>query len=167
MGVVCKTLYGLRRAAGTAALAGCAGLGLAVAGLRGQEAPRQQASDYSSVEYFDPPHELQISSRVTGAQAFPLPGNRRVRFKDFRLETFATNGHALYIVEAPDCVYDKSDRLASSASHLKVRRADGQVTLEGEGFLWRQDDNFLIISNQAQTVIEPGTGTGPNTKMIP
>ena len=153
----------MRRAAGPAVLAGCAGLGLAVAGLRGQETPVRQAGGYTSVEYFDPPHELQISSRVTGAQAFPLPGNRLVRFKDFRLETFATNGHAMYIVVAPDCLYNQTDGTASSASHLKVRQADGQVTLEGDGFWWRQDDKFLIISNQCQTVIEPG----PNPKTIP
>jgi len=146
----------MRRAAGPAVLAGCAGLGLAVAGLRGQEAPVRQASDYTSEEYFDPPNALQISSRITGAQAFPLPGNRLVRYKDFRLETYDTNGHALYIVETPDCVYDRSDGVARSPGHLKVRQADGQVTLEGEGFLWRQDDKFLIISNQVQTVIEPG-----------
>jgi hypothetical protein len=154
----------MRRAAGPAALAGCALL--AAAGLRGQDAPLRQAGDYKSVEYFLPPHELQISSRITGAQAFPLPGSRLVRFIGFKLETYDTNGHALYIVEATNCVYDESDRIASSADHLKVRQADGQVTLEGDGFLWQQDENTLNISNHVYTIIKSGQN-GPGLKLPP
>jgi hypothetical protein len=163
MGTVCKTLYGLNRPAARAVLTGCALLGLVAAGVRAQDIPVQQANDYTSVEYFDPPNAMQISSRLSGAEARPLPGNRLVAFKGFKLETFATNGAAEYIVQAPECVYNQIDGTACSAGHLTIRQADGQVTLAGDGFLWRQDDKFLTISNQVHTTIN----SGPDLKVTP
>ena len=59
-----------------------------------------------------------------------MPGGHLLMFKQFRLETFATNGTPEFIVEAPNCRYDQIKGLASSPGHLTVRSADGQVTLE-------------------------------------
>jgi len=128
-----------------------------------QNNPVRHASDYTSVEYFDPPNGMQISSRITGAEAIPLPGNRLIMLKQFKLETFAANGAPESIVEAPECVYDQFNGTANSAGPLKIRQADGQVELDGVGFLWRQDDEFLTISNQVSTIIK----TGPNLKLTP
>jgi hypothetical protein len=157
MGIVRQTLYGLRRGAGPALAAGCALLGAAAEGRAGdRDYPVKEASDYTSVEYFDPPHELQISSRITGAEAIPVPGGRQTMVKQFKLELFGTNGLPTYIVEAPNCRYDELSGTASSPGHLTVRSADGRLTHEGDGFLWRQDDKFLTISNHVHTVIKDG-----------
>jgi len=131
-------------------------------GLRGQDSPVKNASDFSSVEYFDPPHELQISSRLSGSEAVPLTQDTAI-IKNMRLETFATNGVLQYVVEAPECLYDQNSGIATSAGHLKVRQADGQRELEGDGFLWRQADEFLYISNRLHTVINitPGMNLQP------
>jgi hypothetical protein len=157
MGIVRHTLYGIRRTAGPALAAACALLWAAGAGrAEDRENPVKQASDYTSVEYFDPPHELQISSRITGAEAIPLPGGHETLVRQFKLELFGTNGLPTYIVEAPNCRYDEMSGTASSPGHLTVRSADGKVTHEGDGFLWRQDDKFLTISNHVHTVIKDG-----------
>ena len=47
---------------------------------------------------------------------------------------------------------------ASSAGRLQVQYRDGKIRVEGEGFLWRQSDSFLTISNHVSTVIEIRVG---------
>jgi hypothetical protein len=44
--------------------------------------------------------------------------------------------------------------MANSPGHLQLQAGDGKFHVEGEGFLWRQNDSFLTISNNVRTVIE-------------
>jgi hypothetical protein len=111
------------------------------------------ASDFSSVEYFDPPHQTQMKSRLSGAEARPLAGGLLV-IKDLKLETFNTNGVPEMIVRAPHCVYDTQKGTANSPGHLRLETGDGDSHIEGDGFLWRQSSSLLTISNNVRTVIE-------------
>jgi len=111
------------------------------------------ASDFTSVEYFEAPHQQQMKSRLSGAEAQPLAGGL-LAIKKLKLETFNTNGSPAMIVEAPECVYDTLNGVANSPGHLQLRTGDGVFRVEGEGFLWRQGDSSLTISNQVQTVID-------------
>jgi hypothetical protein len=111
------------------------------------------ANDFTSVEYFDAPHAQQIRSRVSGAQGLPQPGGRFV-IKQFKLEMFTEDGKPEWIVTAPECVYDSINYTANSAGPLQLQSGDGKVRVDGDGFLWRQNDYFLTISNNVQTVIE-------------
>jgi hypothetical protein len=116
------------------------------------------ASDFTSVEYFDVPNEKQMKTRLSGTDALPLPDNNgSVRIKNLKLETFNTNGTPGLIIEAPACVYDTVNNVANSAGPLQVRSADGRFRLNGVGFLWRQDDSYLGVSNQVDTVIKSGS----------
>jgi hypothetical protein len=143
----------MKRVSATTALLGCALFWPAPTSARAQENPVKKASDFSTVEYFDPPHQMQISSRLSGAEARPVSEDLTLIIQ-MKLETFGTNGLPKYVVEAPKCVYNRNKGVANSAGPLKVRSADGQVELTGVGFLWRQDDSFLNISNQVHTVIK-------------
>jgi hypothetical protein len=122
---------------------------------RAQQAASGHASDFSSVEYFEPPHQTLIKSRLSGAEAQPQAGGL-LEIRQLKLETFDTNGVPGLIVLAPHCVYDTLHGVASSAGHLRLETADGSSHVEGDGFLWRQTDSFLTISNNVQTVIEVG-----------
>ena len=64
-------------------------------------------------------------------------------------------------MEAPECIYDTSRGMANSAGHLQLRSGDGKVRTEGDGFLWRQDDSFLTISNNVRTAIENSPAIKP------
>jgi hypothetical protein len=129
----------------------------APAGLT-QETLSGHASDFTSVEYFDAPNEQQMKTRLSGTDALPLPDNNgSVRIKNLKLETFNTNGTPGLIIEAPACVYDTINGIATSAGPLQVRSADGRFRVGGTGFLWRQDDSYLAISNQVDTVIKSGS----------
>jgi hypothetical protein len=121
--------------------------------VRAQQNPAGQANDFTSIEYFEPPHQQLIKSRLSGAEAQPLAGGLLV-IKQLKLETFDTNGAPGLIVKAPNCVYDTLQGVASSPGHLRLETADASSHVEGDGFLWRQTNQFLTISNNVRTVIE-------------
>ena len=127
-----------------------------------KESPVKNASDFSSAEYYDPPNQMQIKSRLAGAEAIPQPDGR-VLVRQLKLATFDTNGHPQYVVEAPECLYDQFKNTANSAGPLVVRQADGRFRLDGVGFWWQGNQQFLTISNQERTEIQTGT----NLKIIP
>ena len=116
---------------------------------------QQTPNGFTSVEYFPQPNQTRMKSRLAGAEAQPLPGGLLV-IKQFKLETFNTNGSPQAVVEAPECIYDMRNGAANSAGHLQLRSGDGKIRTEGDGFLWRQDDSFLTISNHHHTMIETG-----------
>jgi hypothetical protein len=126
---------------------------LAVPDGRTQQNGIQHASDFTSVEYFEPPHQQQMKSRLSGAEAQPQAGGLLV-IRQLELETFDINGNPEMIVNAPECVYDTFNRTASSPGHLTAQTGDGKFRVEGDGFLWRQNDSFLTISNHVRTMIE-------------
>jgi len=139
-------------------------------GVRGGAQPTamSHATDFTSVEYYAPPNQTQMKSRLSGAEAQPQAGGLLI-IKQLKLETFGTNGHPQAVVEAPECVYDTLHYTASSAGHLRLQNGDGKIRVEGDGFLWRQDDSFLTISNRVRTVIEnaPAGTAGLEGKIKP
>jgi hypothetical protein len=139
-----------------------AGLLFAVApGVRAQQNGVQHANNFTSTEYYEPPHQQQIKSTLSGAEALPQPGGLLI-VKQLKLEMFNPDGKLEWVVIAPECVYDTFKGVANSPGHLEVRTGDGKFRVEGEGFLWRQSDSFLTISNNVRTVVENGALT--NTK---
>lgn len=143
-------------------LAAGAGLLFAVApGIRAQQNGVQHANDFTSTEYYGPTNQQQIKSIVSGAEALPQPGGLLI-IKQLKLRTFYPDGKPEIIVTAPECLYDTMSGTASSTGPLHLQTGDGKFRVEGEGFLWRQTNSFLIISNNVRTVIENGAIT--NTK---
>ena len=137
-------------------LAAGAGLLFAVApGVRAQQNGVQHANNFTTTEYYEPPHQQQIKSILSGAEALPQPGGLLI-IKQLKLEMFNPDGKLEWVVNAPECVYDTFKGVANSPGHLQVRTGDGKFRVEGEGFLWRQSDSFLTISNNVRTVIENG-----------
>jgi len=132
-------------------------LSVGAAEIHAQSNVVSHANDFTSVEYYPAPNQRQMKSRLSGAEAQPLPGGL-LAIKQLKLEMFRPDGQPEIVVIAPECVYNQLDGTASSPGWLGVQTGDGEVRVEGEGFLWRQNDSFLTISNQVRTVIkmEPG-----------
>jgi len=120
---------------------------------RAQKTPVGHATDFTSESYFEPPHEQQVKMKLSGAEARPLPGGLQ-DIRDLKIETFDVNGKAGMIVRAPQCNYSLFDGVADSAGSFELESGDGKLRIEGVGFLWRQNGNSLIISNQVHTVIK-------------
>ncbi|HXR04750.1 MAG TPA: hypothetical protein VN836_08595 [Verrucomicrobiae bacterium] len=137
----------------TRLLAASAILFFAMPNGRAQPSGVQRASDFTSVEYFEPPNQQQMKSRLSGAEAQPLAGGL-LAIRQLKLETFDAGGKPEMIVNAPECVYDTLNHTASSPGHLTAQTGDGKYRVEGDGFLWRQNDSKLTISNNVLTTIE-------------
>jgi hypothetical protein len=125
---------------------------IAVAG-DSQQNMTGRANNFSSVEYFEPPHQQMVKSRLSGAEARPQAGGLLV-ITQLKLEIFASNGVPEVVIKAPHCVYDTQKGEANSAGHIWLETGDGNSHVEGDGFLWRQNNSLLTISNNVRTVIE-------------
>jgi hypothetical protein len=125
-------------------------------GNRAQQIPVGHATDFTSSQYFEPPHEQQVKMKLSGAEALPLPGGL-LDVRQLRVETFGMDGKTEVVVRAPQCNYAPLDGVANSAGHIELQSGDGKFHVEGEGFLWRQTSSSLTISNRVRTVIDmPG-----------
>ena len=143
--------------AGAVLLAGCKKSGDSASNVPTPQNAAAHKQDFTMVEYYDTPsNQTQMKSRLSGAEAQPLPGGLLV-VKQLVLETFNPDGSTQAVVGAPECIYDMHDmqnRTANSAGHLRLQSGDGKISTEGDGFLWRQDDSFLTISNHVYTLIK-------------
>lgn len=110
-------------------------------------------ANFTSVEYYPAPNESQLKTRLSGADVQPLEGGA-LDIKQLKLEWFTTNGLPQVIVKAPECVYDPNKGEAHSPGKLFVQNGDGKIRIEGDGFLWRQSDSSLTISNNVRTTAE-------------
>ena len=111
------------------------------------------ATDFTSEQYFEPPNEQLLKLRLSGSSAQPLPGGL-LDVSHLKIEIFNTNRTTLTVVRAPQCTFAPLDGVASSAGHLELQSGDGRFHVEGDGFLWRQNESWLAISNRVRTVIE-------------
>jgi hypothetical protein len=143
--------------AGAVLLAGCKKSGDAAVAAAPQTVPGH-SRDFTSVKFYDTlALRQQMKSRLSGAEAQPMPGGLLV-IKQFKLETFNPDGSPQTVIVAPECFYDMRNGLANSPGHLQMQSGDGKLRIEGDGFLWRQDVSFLTISNHVHSVIETGPG---------
>lgn len=131
---------------------------LAAASDHAQQNPLGHATDFTSESYYEPPHEQQVKVRLSGAESSHLPG-RLMEVKQVTLESFSVDGKPQLIVRAPQCIYSL-EGVASSAGHIELQTGDGKFHVEGEGFLWRQNESSLTISNKVHTVIDLPAGSG-------
>ena len=125
-------------------------------GVRAQQAGH--ASGFTTTQYCEAPHQQQVESILSGAEALPQAGGLLI-IKQLELKTFDTNGNIKIIVTAPECIYDTMGGTASSGGPLHLQNGDGRFSVDGEGFLWRRTDQFLTISNRVRTRIENGGKT--------
>jgi hypothetical protein len=109
------------------------------------------ATDFTHTEYY--PNQQQIKSILSGAEALLRPGGRFI-IKQFKLQTFDSDGKTNKVVTAPECLYDEKNGTANSSGPVQLQNGDGKYRVAGEGFLWRQTNSFLTISNNVHTVIE-------------
>jgi lipopolysaccharide transport protein LptA len=113
-------------------------------------------------DYYEPPHEKQMKWLLEGGSARPEAGGRIIPITEVKVQTWRENGEGEMVIEAPECVYDANQRSVSSPGLLHLRTADGAFGLEGQGFLWRQTNSTLFVSNRVHTVVHPGLVETPS-----
>jgi lipopolysaccharide export system protein LptA len=115
-------------------------------------------------DYYGPPHELQLSWVLQGAQARPQSDGRSYAIEQATLQTFsATNGQVQLILKTPQCVLTRPNSQESirasarSSGAIQMQTADGQFSLEGVGFVFHQADPCIVISNRVHSVVRVAT----------
>ena len=112
-------------------------------------------SKFNVPVYYEPPNQTQLHWLLKGAQAIPQT-NGTIFVEQATLEEFQTTGPREMLIETPDCLFSYATREASSTRPLKMLLQQGQFALEGEGFLWRQTNSLLVVSNRVRTTISGG-----------
>jgi lipopolysaccharide export system protein LptA len=117
--------------------------------------------------HFPPPHEQQMQSLLRGGEARPLPGERFRCSAGVELDTFLKTGETNLVVQTPECIVDQRRKAVNSSGPLKVQTAGSRFLIEGTGFLWRQANSSLIISNDVHTVVQPDMLASASTNRNP
>jgi lipopolysaccharide export system protein LptA len=129
-------------------------LGLAMLPWPGRAQPVVGGKGFKVPEYYDAPHETQMKSMLECAQAERQPDGRWL-VTEAKWRTFRVTGEGELAAKAPQCFYDPDRKTVSSSGPLHVETADGKFSIDGEGFLWRQTNSTLVVSNRVHTIIHP------------
>ena len=100
----------------------------------------------------------RIKSLLTGATAVQVEGGMML-ITGMRLENYRYDGASRnvdFIIEAPECLFSFRTHVDSSDGPMTLHRADGDASLSGRGFEWRQRESTLTISNNVKTVTRKG-----------
>ena len=147
-----------------ALLIGCCVFGLAVAADQPAAAVNSVKGFKAPLDFFPPPHELQMRSYLEGTESEMGP-NGTVILHNAKLQTFHEDGSKEMTVNTPQCVYDYNSHIVTSAGALKVQTWDDKnkraLQVQGtNGFYWQQTNSLLIVSNhQITTVSGPLTNS--------
>lgn len=107
---------------------------------------------HAPLDYFEAPHELQIKDFLEGSDAERQP-NGLILIRDAKLQIFQQDGTRQMTVIAPICFLDPKEHTVNSSGPLQVQKSDDKLLLEGEGFVWRQTNSDLIVSNRVHTTV--------------
>jgi len=109
-------------------------------------------------DYFDYPNQSKLRTLVLGSSVIPI-GTNRYRVKDVHIESFRLTGEREGTVDAPECIYDHSSRVASSDGPIKAQSEDGQMRHDGVGFRLTLTNKTLLISNIHTVLRDRGFAT--------
>ena len=122
------------------------------------EKPRP-AKVFSFQEYHRaaPGQPAQLKTHFQGADPKFNGGN--ILVKDLHLVSCDPSGRTNWVVDAADCLFDRNQKVALSSNTLSLRAREGALTIQGQGFYWRQSDDLLRISDETEASIRQGTNT--------
>jgi lipopolysaccharide export system protein LptA len=96
-----------------------------------------------------------LKTLLSGVEARQLAGGQ-MHINGLAIQSYREDGQHELEVKASECVFDIATRQASGEGHLEVTSPSGLYSIEGDGFLWRQADGLLVISNHVQSILHRG-----------
>jgi len=103
--------------------------------------------------YPDPPPgqtNRPLRTLLQGEEARQVARDK-ISITGLRIEYYRPDGAIEAVVRASDCLFEVTNRVAHGAGPLSAGSLSNLFSIEGEGFLWRQQDFWLIISNRVVT----------------
>lgn len=119
-----------------------------------------EGSNFSLSEYFPGTNYTKLQHKLSAAQARSLPGNRQL-LTDVKLQAFKLTGELELVIEVPECVFDQTNKTVGSPGALQVQSGDGRFRIAGDGFLYRQGESRVVISNRVHAIVETTNTAGP------
>lgn len=120
-----------------------------------------RGENYTILKYYPLPDNTKVQYELSGKKWESLtngpPG--RIALTQLRIAQFNNKGGRELLIEAPTCIYDENAREASSPGRLQIESGTNQLSLGGEGFLYRNLAGTLIISNAVQAIVRLNTNT--------
>lgn len=107
---------------------------------------------FEATEYYPEPNHTNLMMRIKAEKLNPHK-DTRLLLTTMHLQVFQMDGTPAFSVKAPECIYDFTVGTASSTGKLHLASGDGRLSVEGEGFQWRQKGMTLNISNRVHTVL--------------
>ena len=101
----------------------------------------------------------QRKTEFSGSEATNLDGADRWLVKQFVMKNYREDGSLAMTAQAPECVYDRKAGGANSAGPLQMHTGDGRFFIEGVGFLWKETESRLMLSNQVHSILHSETPT--------
>ncbi|HXP61943.1 MAG TPA: LptA/OstA family protein, partial [Dongiaceae bacterium] len=147
-------------------------LALVLSGWAGSGAHGQQLLEGRGkiAEYYGRPNQTQMSLFLEGSRVQPLTKDQLL-ITEPRLQTFSVRGETNLTAQAPQCIMDRRRGTISSSGPIQAQLAQGRFLISGDGFLLRQTNSDLTISNHVRTLLQPemlarasaeaGPGKGP------
>ncbi len=134
---------------------------LVLAPTTAQEIKGGRGENYTILKYYPLPDNTKVQYELSGKKAESLtngpPG--RIALTQLRIAQFNNKGGRELLIEAPTCIYDENAREASSPGKLQIESGTNQLSLGGEGFLYRNLAGTLVISNAVQAIVRLNTNT--------
>ena len=129
---------------------------LATLGVSAQVLPGQGLQKRLKLPDHDRGGTGRLRSLLTGDSMVPR-GPGRMLVRGVRLETYAyNNGQRIVdlIIEAPVCLFDARTQIVSSSGPMTAMRAEGDLSLKGVGFEWRQQTSKLVVRSNVRTILK-------------
>ena len=127
--------------------------------VRAQSAFSGTLRNFRFPDYYplsSPTQTVQVlKTLLNGAEARQLPDGK-VQITGLRIESFREDGRPEFEVRAAECLFHTVTHEASGAGRLTVSNTAGLYAIEGEGFLWRQSEGALFISNRVVSTLNRG-----------
>lgn len=128
-----------------------AGLGVLAPGVFAQPKGGADQPRLFTVPVYDRVDKSRLVARLSGEGDIKLSSQQVL--ETVRFEYFDAQGRTNLLIRGTNCVYDTRNRTASSPDPIQLRTGDGRLELQGQGFLWWQTNNDLVISNQVETTV--------------
>jgi lipopolysaccharide transport protein LptA len=141
----------------TLSLAALAGAALCLALATEVRAQVEPARDIQFPETYPPPHQDRLKTLITGDELFRQKEEGSFLLKGVKIQTYRETGptNAELVMRAPESLFDQRNRKASSPGPLQIDSGNGNMHLDGEGFLWisSASNSTMVVSNKVHTTL--------------
>lgn len=113
-----------------------------------------EAKDFKLPLFYPASNGVQRIKTVIAGERWRFVTNGIVHLIKPGITNYHPDGTMEWIAIAPECTVNVNTKEASGHTNIYFRTADSRFVQTGVGFLWKQSDSVLIVSNKVHTWID-------------